>query len=640
MSLKHTPSARQADPRADRKEGLTRPSPARRNEAAPGPPLLLSEEELSLRRETIGDLLGAMTAQAKELHRFLAGAGFGVGLVDRDGYLVELVGDRSVLEKLAQWGCRVGSCWSEEAVGSSAAAISLARGIAVQVEDEDDYPGRMEMGRTCSAAPIRDEGGGIAAVICLIGTGGRVYPHTLGMVSTAAKSIETQLEIIRRSGRLTGRGGELEGALNTLEEGLLTIDREGIITQANPWAETLLSWMGGLKGQSLSDFLGHEVEVAPLLWAEAGYADRELFLKGPHRWVHLLHSLKPITDTFGRVEGLALTFREMGQLFGLFNRLVDSGELFTIDDLVGTSKRIRELRREVEEAAGTDSPVLLLGEPDTGRAITAQAIHNSSARNRGPFITVDCRTLQNKDHLGKIFGLDGVPPWAEGLQGHPGLVEAAQGGTVYFSGVEFPSPAAKSLLQNLIRTGRQRRINGERTIQLDLRVIVSTRPSDDNPEAPPSLADELKDIPGLMRIEVPPLRERSEDVMALAQWIVERCRANGLKSKLRFSSKAQNYLVSHSWPGNLRELERVIWQAIQLSPSSLIRPSHLAGISPDAPAVLPLDSSGAILAEVEKQAIEEVLRVNRFNISKTARELGITRATLYNKLKRYDILPE
>ncbi len=121
---------------------------------------------------------------------------------------------------------------------------------------------------------------------------------------------------------------------------------------------------------------------------------------------------------------------------------------------------------------------------------------------------------------------------------------------------------------------------------------------------------------------------------------MERARSGSPKSKLRFSSKAQRYLTSHTWPGNLQELEKVIWQAVQLSPSSLIRPSHLAGISPEAPAVLPLDSAGSILAEVEKQAIEEVLRINRFNISKTAREVGITRATLYNKLKRYDILPE
>ena len=256
---------------------------------------ILSEEELSRRRKAIGDLLGAAAAQAKELHRFLAGAGFAVGLVDRDGYLVELVGDRSVLEKLYESGCRPGTRWSEEAIGTSAVAISLARGIAVQVEDEDDYPGRMEMGRTCSAAPIFDESGNPTAVICLVGTGSRVYPHTLGLVSTAAKAIETQLRIVRRTSYFIDRSGELDGAFNALEMGVLTVDREGVITQSNPWAERILSWIGGLKGRPFSDFLGPETDIQTLMRPESGYVDREMFLKGaqplgppaPHPQTHL-----------------------------------------------------------------------------------------------------------------------------------------------------------------------------------------------------------------------------------------------------------------------------------------------------------------------------------------------------------------
>ena len=121
---------------------------------------------------------------------------------------------------------------------------------------------------------------------------------------------------------------------------------------------------------------------------------------------------------------------------------------------------------------------------------------------------------------------------------------------------------------------------------------------------------------------------------------MELARASGPKLKLRFSSKAQTTLTAHPWPGNLRELERVIWHAVHLSPSSLIRPSHLVGLIQDNSSAIPLDCSGSILAEVEKKTIEEVLRINRFNISKAARRLGITRATLYNKLKRYDIFPE
>ena len=358
--------------------------PNRRTEARPPAETLLSEEELTRRRKAIGDLLGAAAAQAKELNRFLAGAGFAVGLVDREGYLIELVGERSVLEKLYDSGCRPGTCWSEEAIGSSAVAISLARGIAVQVEDEDDYPGRMEMGRTCSAAPIFDESGNTAAVICLVGTGSRVYPHTLGLVSTAAKAIETQLRIVRRTSYFIDRSGELDSAFNTLEMGVLTVDREGLITQANPWAERILSWMGGLKGRRFSTLLGPETDLETLMRPGGARRDRELFLKGPHRWIHLLHTIKPIADNFGRTEGLVVFFREMDQVMGMVNRFSEVSTCFTIDDLVGNSRPVKELKRLVSEAARGEFPVLLLGEPFTGRSLIAQAIHSSSPRRSGP----------------------------------------------------------------------------------------------------------------------------------------------------------------------------------------------------------------------------------------------------------------
>ena len=161
-------------------------------------------------------------------------------------------------------------------------------------------PGRMEMGRTCSAAPIFDESGNTAAVICLVGTGSRVYPHTLGLVSTApAKAIETQLRILRRTTYFIDRSGELDSVFNALDMGVLTVDREGTITQSNPWAERVLSWMGGLKGHPVSTFLGREVEIESLFRPDSGYLDRELFLKGPHRWVPpapLPENRSPITS--------------------------------------------------------------------------------------------------------------------------------------------------------------------------------------------------------------------------------------------------------------------------------------------------------------------------------------------------------
>ena len=237
-------------------------------------------------------------------------------------------------------------------------------------------------------------------------------------------------------------------------------------------------------------------------------------------------------------------FREMNQVLDLVNRFTKLKSCFTMDDLVGNSKAVKELRQAIGEAAGGDYPVLLMGEPFSGRSLAAQVIHTSSARKNGPFITVDCDALSDRDHLDRIFGWRGGEPWQNGSAGLPGILERANGGTVYLTGLEHPSPALKNMFLNLIKTGRFKRVEGDRLLNPDLRIIIGSSAPEEYPDPGP-LPDQGADGPARSPdpSTCPPLRKRSEDIIPLAQWMVELTRPSGSKLKLRFSSKAQTTLL-------------------------------------------------------------------------------------------------
>ncbi len=596
----------------------------------------LKAEELEERRQKNRAWLDVAKTQIEELYRFVAGAGFAVGLVDSEGYMLEMIGDQPILDRLTEFNCVPGSRWTERDVGTSAVSLALAKGIAVQLSDEDHYI-RKATGRTCSASPMFDETGRLIGVISMTGMGSEVHPHTLGMVITATKAIENQLRIMRASHELVLRNEFMTAVIESFDRGVMAVDRQGTITHVNEAGRRILSWSEELVGLPLTDVLGAGVDLERMFEVGWGFTDRETFIRAGGRTVHLITTAKPIVDSDDRVQGVIFIFDEIKRIRKLVSDMTGSMARFTFQDIIGESPAILEAKRLAATAAAGNSTVLILGETGTGKELFAQAIHNRSARRGHPFVAINCGAIPRELLESELFG------YAEGAftgaskGGRPGKFELASGGTVFLDEIgDMPVNMQVKLLR-VLQTGEVNRVGQHKPIAVDLRIIAATHADLSQAISRGAFREDLYYRLNVFPIHIPPLRERSGDTVILARHILGRCcRALG-KPGLGFSAEAEAVLAGYHWPGNVRELENVVERSVNLADGRTITPEHLAHLVQTEAAPLPPGRGGHLLAEAERRVIEETMLATGHNISRAAGLLGVSRTTLYNKLKKYGI---
>jgi len=316
----------------------------------------------------------------------------------------------------------------------------------------------------------------------------------------------------------------------------------------------------------------------------------------------------------------------------------------TLGGMIAESKLMQSLLTETMLVANHSGPVLISGETGTGKELIARLIHKKSNRANKPLVCVNCAALPESLIEREIFGhVKGAFTGAD--SDRSGYVDAAHGGTLFLDELgELPLPLQSKLLR-LLQDGSYNRVGDVRERKADLRIIAASnrelRVQVDKKEFREDLYYRL----ACFRLELPPLRERGEDVVLIAHYFAER-EARALELDLYFEQDFWTYLRRHSWPGNVRELEMAIKRACALSrPSGLVKVEHL----PDE--IRPAQANGSdrvggslnlrkILDDTERMVLLEGLRQTDYDRAKAASLLGIGRNTLYEKLKRYSISPE
>ena len=596
----------------------------------------LTEEELAARREENRTWLDVAMTHIKELYRFLAGAGFAVGLVDSEGFLLELIGDKPVLEKLYQFDCWPGFRWTEKDVGTCAVSLALATLIPIQLTDDEHFI-RNANNRTCSASPMFDEEGRLLGVISLTGVESEVHPHTLGMVVTSTMAIQNELRIRKKSQELLVRNKFMEAIVESFDRGVMAVDREGQVTHINDPGRRILGWPDDLASLDLTKLMGGQFDLEGMLQIDGGYIDRESFIPIPGRTIHLLNTAKPIMDSEGNVHGVLFIFDEIKRIRKLVNDMSGSTARFTFNHIIGRSPALEKAKKLAVKAAAGNSTVLILGETGTGKELFAQAIHNRSARQGNPFVAINCGAIPRELLESELFGyVDGAFTGAR-RGGRPGKFELASGGTIFLDEIgDMPVNMQVKLLR-VLQTGEVDRIGQNKPIAVDLRIIAATHAKLDQALVRGTFRQDLYYRLNVFPIHIPPLRERTGDVNLLAGQILLRCCQALDKNDVSFSPEAEALIVSHSWPGNVRELENVIERAVNLVEGRFITPDHLDHLGPGTKNASPSLHRGNLLVEAEQRTIEEVLQATENNISKAAEMLGISRTTLYSKIKTYGL---
>ncbi|SHJ10377.1 sigma-54-dependent Fis family transcriptional regulator [Desulfofundulus thermosubterraneus] len=311
---------------------------------------------------------------------------------------------------------------------------------------------------------------------------------------------------------------------------------------------------------------------------------------------------------------------------------------FTFDDIIGTSRQIRAAVNLARRAAACSSTVLLLGESGSGKEIFAQAIHNGGDRRNGPFIPVNCASLPAGLIQSELFGYsDGAFTGAR-RGGQPGKFEMAHGGTLFLDEIgDMPLEMQANLLR-VLQERNVTRVGGKKAIPVDVRIIAATNKDLFREVQKGNFREDLFYRINVLTIEIPPLRERAEDLSLLIRHFLAGISARVGKNLAGIDPAAMEILLSHRWPGNVRELANVLEQAIIFADGPVIQPGHLPRYLTGG-SRRPVVGLGQVvtLEQMEINAIKEALAVFRGNITRTAKALGIGRNTLYEKIKKYGI---
>jgi DNA-binding NtrC family response regulator len=306
----------------------------------------------------------------------------------------------------------------------------------------------------------------------------------------------------------------------------------------------------------------------------------------------------------------------------------------TVDPFLGTSSAIREVAEQAHRLAVSHCPVLIAGETGSGKGVLAKWFHDQSPRAEEPFVDLNCAGLGRELLETELFGHE-AGAFTGAVQRKLGLLEVAQRGTVFLDEIGDMDLQVQPKLLKILEEKRFRRLGDIQERQLDVRLIAASHENLAELVRKKKFRSDLYFRVSTVTIKVPALRERLEDIPILANHLFERSIAELGRQQLSISEQAMESLSGYSWPGNIRELKNVIERAVLLATSETIRPRDLHLEFKDA--IAPDNNSELTLLEVQRQHIQKMLDAERGNVARAATRLGVTRGTLYNKMKTFAI---
>ena len=302
-------------------------------------------------------------------------------------------------------------------------------------------------------------------------------------------------------------------------------------------------------------------------------------------------------------------------------------------EIICTSPRMKSVLDTVNKVAGTDANVLILGENGTGKELIARALHRASTRAEEIFVSVDLgaipETLFESELFGHVMGA-----YTDAREDRSGRFEIASGGTLFLDEIGNLSLPLQAKLLSAIQNRVINRVGSSRETPIDIRLVSATNMPLYKMVQERSFREDLLYRINTVEIKIPPLRERQADIPLLSEHFTRMYARKYNKEGVRLQNEAQKKLVDYQWPGNIRELQHVIERAIILSDSDILKPADMLISRYTGSTSIP---KGFRMQEVEKETILQALEKHRYNISKTAEELGMARTTLYRKMTKYGI---
>jgi two-component system response regulator HydG len=446
-----------------------------------------------------------------------------------------------------------------------------------------------------------------------------------------------------------------QSVVNTMAEGLFIVDTNGLVVFINPAAERITGYKREeVLGESCTIF---ESETCMACKDDQGRMACGLFDKGRVRdkrctvrhknggLIHLLKNATVLHDEHGQVIGgvesvtdITAVIEQERQITGLRRELKRD---YGFEGLIGESKAMQTVYGLLESAAASQAPVVILGESGTGKELAAAAIHRRSTRQGRPFLKVNCAALNESLLESELFGHE-KGAFTGAQRQRKGRFEAANHGSIFLDEIGDMPPAVQVKLLRVLQEGEIERVGSHETIKVDVRIISATNQDLAGLVEQRKFREDLFYRINVIPIQLPPLRERREDIPLLAQTFVERVALRSGREITGFSQAALNLLMAHAWPGNVRELINAVEYAFVTCRSGSIQPSHLPPILQGlSSAACPAPTTAAPMAygqedkdEAMRREIENALAQTGGRKLEAAQLLGVSRVTLWKRMKK------
>ena len=306
-------------------------------------------------------------------------------------------------------------------------------------------------------------------------------------------------------------------------------------------------------------------------------------------------------------------------------------------EILGNSEPVQRLKRQIAQAAPTHGWVLISGENGTGKELVARQIHLLSKRSDRPFVEVNCAAIPEELIESELFGHE-KGAFTGAIARKRGRFEVAHTGTIFLDEIADMSLKTQAKVLRVLQESKFERVGGTETIEVDVRVIAATNKDLVAEIAAGAFREDLYYRLAVIPLEVSPLRERREDIPALAEHFAAQFSADSGKAPKRFTPKAMALLQSYAWPGNVRELRNLVERLVLMTPGSTIKPAELPDTIRFGDRVAPADSTlDAARKAFEREFLVARLRDNQWNISRTAEAVGLARESLSRKIRHLGI---
>lgn len=583
------------------------------------------------------------------LYKFVAGSGFIVLLCDEHGYIMTTVGDRDVNGDTDELNFQTGALWTEEEIGNNGVGTSLVMRRPFQVTGFEHFC-RKHHKWTCSGSPIFNENKEMIGILEMSGPVEKTHLHTLGMVVAAAEAIEHQMQIHRQNRELTMLNNRMYNIINSVSDGVIIIDSFGKITHTNPALERMLDRRLDLRGKAIENLVENTLVIRDMLVSGKGFKDVELTIRNGTT-LSCLASGEVLHDEQGRITGASIFIDTIKNVHSLVNRFSGAQATFEFEDIVGDSEELMEAIRIGTRAAVSDSNVLLQGDSGTGKELFAQAIHNRSSRANHPFVAINCGAIPRELLDSELFGyVEGAFTGAK-KGGRPGKFEMASGGTLFLDEIADLPLAKQVALLRVLQERKIMRIGGDRVISVDVRIICATNKNLLEEVKKGHFRQDLYYRLNVISITLPSLKNRKGDIILLLNHFLQTySKRMGIPTPV-IEPQVLHYLENYSWPGNVRELQNVVERMLNISGGNKLTMDHLppelmpqpAYIEPEPGIEVPtLEEERKRIKEMQaQQETEEIISLLAAcggNVSEVARRIGISRNTLYRKMRQYNIM--